>query len=219
MGTPVLFFLGAPDGLEGCFWGAGPQSFRDWVFRYEDEHRGTFSPAFLRRLDRIVAEGPGCLIPSDRRDAEVIDEVFGIFADWYCEDVPGLLRPLDFEDWPIVGADSYRDAMAKIESHCSRRAAQCWGYLLRGRPVGRSSAPHPYAPDGHGRRVGYWTLEEVGLIRREVLARFGGVARRVEERRRGRCASTPDDYLAIERAVEAAGHALAEGRGLVMIVG
>lgn len=84
MGVRVQFYLGAADGLEGVFWGAGPHQFRDWAYGVEDEYPETYSLELLFRLDRIAAEGPGSLIPEDRRDAEVIDAILDAFVGDYC---------------------------------------------------------------------------------------------------------------------------------------
>ena len=56
MGIRVTFYLGAPDGLEGLFWEAGPQLFLDWARALEQEFRGTFSPDMLHRIDRAARQ-------------------------------------------------------------------------------------------------------------------------------------------------------------------
>jgi hypothetical protein len=215
LGIRVSFYLGAPDGLEGHFWGSGPRQFRDWVRYVEEEHRGTFSPALLCRLDRIVAEDPSSLLPTDRADAEILDEVFDAFVGLYCTSADGLLR---YASESMVYVGWYGQAQARIESQCSRQVSQCWSYLLDGRPMRRPSTAHPYTPRDPVFRLGYWTAEEVRIVHGDLRSTFPGVVQRAEQRSRGRYARTPDDEVAIEIAVEATARAMFEETGLITTV-
>lgn len=211
----MSFYLGAPDGLEGHFWGSCPSQFRDWARYVEEEDPGTFSLALLHRLDRIVAEGPSSLLPVDRADAEILDEIFDDFVGLYCTSANGLLR-YAAESMAYVGR--YSLAEARIESQCSRQVSQCWSYLLSGRPVGRPPTAHPYTPRDPIFRRGYWTAEEVQIVHGDLRSAFPGVVQRAEQRSRDGYALTPDDEVAIEIAVEATARALIEQTGLITSV-
>jgi hypothetical protein len=216
MGVRVTFYLGTPDGLEGLFWGAGPQSFLDWARRVEREYHGAFSPEMLCRLDRTAAEGPASLDPADRRDAEIIDSIFDSFIGEYCDtSARSLLRCASDS---MVYVRWYGEVRARIESRCSRQTSLCWDHLLDGRAVGRPTSPYPYTPSDVEFRLGYWTAEEVRIVHDDLRATFPAVARRREQRLRGRSLLTPEDEVAIEIAIEATARALGEMTGLITTV-
>lgn len=215
MGIRVSFYLGAPDGLEGHLWASSPIHFRNWAHHVEEEDPGTFSPALLHRLDRVVAEGPSRLLPADRADAELLDAIFDNFIGLYCDSQNGLLKDA-VESTVDVGW--YVQAEARIRSRCSRQVSQCWSDLLNGRPVGRPSTAHPYTPRVPGSRLGYWTAEDVGIVHDGLREAFPGVVQRAERRSRGGSPPTPDDEAAFEIAVEATSRALIEETGLITFV-
>jgi len=215
MGIRVSFYLGAPDGLEGHFWASSPIHFRNWAHHVEEEDQGTFSPALLRRLDRVVAEGPRLLLPADRADAELLDAIFDIFIGLYCDSQRSLLR---YASESTVDVGWYVQAEAGIGTRCSRQVSRCWSYLLNGRHVGRPSTAHPYTPRDPVSRLGYWTAEEVKIVHDGLRAAYPGGVQRAERRSRGGSPPTPDDEVAIEIAVEAASRALIEETGLITFV-
>ena len=211
----MSFYLGAPDGLEGHFWGSRPSQFRDWARCVEEKDPGTFCLGLLHRLDRIVAEGPSSLLPADRADAEVLDEIFDNFVGLYCTSDNGLLR---YASESTVYVGRYGLAETRIGSLCSPQVSRCWSYLLHGRPVGRPSTAHPYTPRDHESRLGYWTAEEVRIVHGDLRSAFPGVVQRAEQRSREGYALTPDDEVAVEIAIEATRRALVEETGLITFV-
>jgi len=215
MGIRVSFYLGAPDGLEGLFWASSPIHFRNWSLHVEEEAPGTFSPALLRRLDRVVADGPSRLVPADRADAELLDAIFDNFVGLYCDSQRSLLR---YASESTVYVGWYVQAEAGIGSRCSRQVSRCWSYLLNGRPAGRASTAHPYTPRDPVSRLGYWTAEEVRIVHGGLRSAFPGVVQRAERRSRGGSPPTPDDEVAVEIAVEATSRALIEETGLITFV-
>jgi hypothetical protein len=216
LGVRVSFWIGAPDGLEGLFWGSDPPLFRVWARYVEQEDPEAFSAELMSRLDRILAGGPSALVPTDRHDAEIVDAVFDAFVGFYCDtSASSLLRSASDS---LVSVEWYRQARGRIESRCSRQVARCWSYLLDGRPVGRPPAPHPYTPSDVVFRLGYWTAEEVRVVLDDLRTAFPAVVRRGEERSSGGFARTPDDEVAIEIAIDATTRALGEETGLITTV-
>jgi hypothetical protein len=216
MGVRVTFYLGAPGGLEGLFWGATPQSFLDWSQDMEREFPGTFSPEMLHRIGRMVAEGPTCLNPADRRDAELIDSIFDSFVGEYCDtSARSLLRCASDS---TVYVRWYEEARTRIESRCSRQTLLCWDHLLDGRAVGRPTSPYPYTPSDVVFRLGYWTAEEVRIVHDDLRTAFPAAARRREQRSRGLSLPTPEDEVAVEIALEATAMALGERTNVITTV-
>lgn len=216
MGTRLSFYLGSPDGVEGLFWQSGPLLFRDWARYVEEQEPGTFSADLLDRLDRIVADGPGSLVPRDVGDAAIVDQILDSFVGQYCDGPARSLLKLASES--VVNVRWYRLGRSRIETRCAPQTRGCWTHLLDGRAVGRAHFPCLYAPGDPVFRLGYWTAQEVLAVHTDLCASFPAVIERAEDRCRGGAIRAPDDEVAIEIAVEATAGALREETGLITTV-
>ena len=216
MSTLVHFQLGAPDGLEGIFWGCDPSGFRDWAYQEEDEFIGTYAVGTLLRLDRIIAEGPGSLTPADADDAKVIDAVFHAFVFQYCDYGPGQ-KLLNTGAHHYQNLSWFQEAQDEIDARCSPETVSCWRHLMKGRAVGRPPRPYPYNPD-YGALLGYWTAEEARGVHRDLRASFPPLDGLVQDRIEGRRVQKLDDPIAAELVYEATAEAVERGTGLVTMI-
>ena len=219
MGIRMMFDLGAPDGLEGIFWGSGPNKFRDWVYLIAEQDNGAeeenmmYPVELLGRLDRVIDEGPTSLLPTDLVDAQLIDAIFEAFVGDYCNFVArNLLRPATER---MLYARNFRDAQDQINLRCSVDTARCWEHMLEGRAVGRPPEPYPYTQMSVVYRLGYWTADEVGQIHRDLRSAFPGLARIADRRSAGERVETPEAWIAAEVVLEATFVALENRTGLI----
>ena len=173
MGINVDFHLGAADGLEGLFWGCDLAAFQDWA--YEEPEAWKISEDMLLRLDRIVSEGPGSLLPDSAQGANNIDLIFNLFVGSYCDHLSVTI--LESVAPAVLGRLLFAYAQDEVAARCSDVTSECWQYLLKGRPVGRPPNSYPYSLESTGFQVGYWTVDEVRAVLDDLRRHFPKVVR------------------------------------------
>jgi|GEM_PF-3103352 len=217
MGIRVSFELGAPDGLEGMFWGSDPSLFRDWLRAEDREDPGFYAPELLSRLDQVVTEGPSSLAPRDRQDAQILDAIFDAFVGDYC--ILEAQSLLENATGGFTNVYYFERAQELVESRCSPQVAQCWRDLLQGRAVGRPSSPYPYTPSDVVFRLGYWTAAEVQIVHDSLQTLSPAELRRnIPWWARGARARTRDNEVVISTVLTATARALERETGLITTV-
>ncbi len=162
MRAHVAFYLGAPDGLLGHFLAGPLHEFSAW-FRQglkADEIDAHPETPFL--IEEAAAKGAVALEARDADHAERVDRMLDEYYGSFCDHVqPELITP-------ATASALYLLRYEKLGRALSPDAQNVWDHMISGRGAGRPDDAFPYSSDDGVFRLGYWNLDEVGLLLHEL---------------------------------------------------